>query len=103
MRPEPVLLILDEPAAALDAQAEHALFERHLSRAREAATARGTVALFVSHRFSTVSMADHILVLADGVIAEQGSHPELMARGGTYARLFELQARGYRTSEEAAP
>jgi ATP-binding cassette subfamily B protein len=103
MRPEPVLLILDEPAAALDAQAEHALFERHLSRAREAATARGTVALFVSHRFSTVSMADHILVLADGVIAEQGSHPELMARGGTYARLFELQARGYRTSEETAP
>lgn len=103
MRPEPVLLVLDEPTAALDAQAEHALFERHLARARESAVARGTVALFVSHRFSTVSMADHILVLADGVIAEQGSHSGLMARGGTYARLFELQARGYRASEEPAP
>ena len=99
MRPEPVLLVLDEPTAALDAQAEHQLFERHLTRARQAAAARGTIALFVSHRFSTVSMADQIIVLDGGVITECGAHAELMAGGGTYARLFEMQARGYRTAE----
>ncbi|GAA2005628.1 ABC transporter ATP-binding protein [Catenulispora subtropica] len=101
MRSEPVLLILDEPTAALDAQAEHALFERHLARAREAAAARGAIALFVSHRFSTVSMADHIIVLDDGAVIERGSHADLLAAGGTYARLFELQARGYRTEAAA--
>ncbi|MCD0484149.1 ABC transporter ATP-binding protein/permease [Streptacidiphilus sp. ASG 303] len=96
MRRSTLLLVLDEPAAALDAQSEHLLFERHLANAREAARARGAVALFVSHRFSTVSMADRIVVLEDGAVAEQGTHADLMALGGRYASLFDLQARGYR-------
>ncbi|MGW3715684.1 ABC transporter ATP-binding protein [Streptomyces sp. NPDC005133] len=96
MRQSPVLLILDEPAAALDAQSEHLLFERHLASARQAAEVRGAIALFISHRFSTVSMADWIVVLEAGSVIEQGSHPELMSAGGRYASLFDLQARGYR-------
>jgi len=102
MRPEPVVLILDEPTAALDPQAEHRMFEHHMTWAREAAAARGTIALFISHRFSTVSMADQIIVLDGGVITERGSHAELMAGGGSYARLFEIQARGYRNSGVAS-
>ncbi|MDE2143915.1 MAG: ABC transporter ATP-binding protein, partial [Elusimicrobia bacterium] len=84
------VLILDEPTSSLDAEAEAAVFERMK------ALAAGKTALLVSHRFSTVRMADRILVLKNGRIEEIGSHDELIALGGTYARLFELQARGYR-------
>ncbi len=87
---EAQILILDEPTAALDAQAEYELF------ARLKALAAGRTTLFISHRFSTVRMADRILVLEDGRLIEAGSHAELMARGGHYAELFELQASSYR-------
>jgi ATP-binding cassette subfamily B protein len=96
MRETPLLLILDEPTSALDAHAEHALFERYAATARAVGTATGAVTVFVSHRFSTVRMADLILVIRDGEIAERGSHGELMELGGTYAELFELQAAAYR-------
>ena len=84
------VLILDEPTAALDAQAEHDLFSRIK------ALTRGKMALYISHRFSTVRMADRILFLEDGQLVEQGTHEELMALGGRYAGLFDLQAASYR-------
>jgi ATP-binding cassette subfamily B protein len=84
------ILILDEPTSALDAQAEYDLF------ARMKELTRGKMALFISHRFSTVRMADKILVLEDGALVEAGSHEELMLLGGRYAELFELQAASYR-------
>jgi ATP-binding cassette subfamily B protein len=96
MRVRPLLLVLDEPTASLDAEAEHALFERYAQAARWAGEAVGTVTLLVTHRFSTVKMADTIVVLDGGRIAEQGSHSELIARGGLYAEMYELQARTYR-------
>ena len=83
-------LILDEPTSALDAEAEYEIFKRF----RELMS--GRIAVLISHRFSTVRMADRIVVLSDGRIVELGSHAELMARGGPYSRLFELQAEGYR-------
>jgi ATP-binding cassette subfamily B protein len=96
MRETPLLLVLDEPTAALDAHAEHALFERYAASTRAAATSAGAITLFISHRFSTVRMADLILVVRDGTIAERGSHEELVALGGSYAELFSLQASAYR-------
>ena len=96
MRTDPLLLVLDEPTAALDPQAEHDLFERFVGAARTAAATHGTITLLISHRFSTVGMADLIIVLADGQIAESGTHPELMAAGGHYARLYSVQAHSYR-------
>jgi ATP-binding cassette subfamily B protein len=84
------LVVLDEPSAALDAEAEHRLFERF----RELVA--GRTALLISHRFSTVRMADHILVLEGGRVLEAGGHTELVARGGRYAELFEMQAGRYR-------
>lgn len=84
------VLVLDEPTASLDAAAEFEIFQR-FRRLTE-----GKIAVLVSHRFSTVRMADRIAVLKAGRIEELGSHEELLARGGTYARLFELQAQGYR-------
>jgi len=96
MRGRPQLLVLDEPAAALDAAAEHALFERYASSASAAASDLGGVTVLVSHRFSTVLMADAIAVLERGRLVEHGTHRELMARGGLYAELFRLQARAYR-------
>jgi ATP-binding cassette subfamily B protein len=84
------LLILDEPTAALDARSEYEVFERF------AELTGGKMALFISHRFSTVRMADRIVVLADGQIAEDGSHEQLMTLGGSYAEMFELQAASYR-------
>lgn len=95
MRDRPLLLVLDEPTSALDAHAEHALFERYAASARDVAQATGGIAVFVSHRFSTVRMADLIVVVDDGRIAEQGTHEELLERGGIYAELFELQAAAF--------
>ncbi|GAC1445227.1 MAG: ABC transporter ATP-binding protein [Chloroflexota bacterium] len=96
MKDRPLLLILDEPTASLDAQTEHELFERYSRAARESAKESGSIILLVTHRFSTVRMADLIVVLENGGIRESGSHTELMLSGGTYAELYELQARGYR-------
>jgi ATP-binding cassette subfamily B protein len=95
MRPAPLLVVFDEPTAALDAQTEHALFERFAEAARSGQSA-GTVTVLVTHRFSTVRMADLIVVLEGGRVAEQGSHQELLQRGGLYAELYELQSRVYR-------
>jgi ATP-binding cassette subfamily B protein len=96
MRPEPLLLVLDEPTAALDAPSEHALFERYAGAARRSAAANGGITVLVSHRFSTVRLADRILVLEDGRIGEAGSHGDLVALGGRYAALYEMQAGRYR-------
>jgi ATP-binding cassette, subfamily B, bacterial len=95
MRDEPLVLVLDEPTAALDAETEHALFERYAAGAREEST-RGRIVLLVSHRFSTVRMADLIVVLDGSRVVEVGSHDELMTRGGTYADLYGIQATAYR-------
>ncbi|HWQ13132.1 MAG TPA: ABC transporter ATP-binding protein [Roseiflexaceae bacterium] len=84
------VLVLDEPTAALDAEREYEIFQR-FRRLTE-----GKIAVLISHRFSTVRMADTIAVIESGQITELGSHAELLAHGGTYARLFELQAEGYR-------
>ncbi len=84
------ILILDEPTAALDARAEFEVFQRFNE------LTAGKMALFISHRFSTVRMAERIIVLENGSISEQGSHDQLMSRGGTYAGMFELQAASYR-------
>jgi len=83
------VLVLDEPTAALDAEAEHAVFERF------ARLTKGRTAILISHRFPTVRMASRIVVLEGGRIHEQGTHEELIARGGRYAQLFALQAQGY--------
>jgi ATP-binding cassette subfamily B protein len=84
------ILVLDEPTAALDARSEFEVFERF------AELTAGKTALLISHRFSTVRMADRIVVLADGRVAEHGSHTDLLRRGGEYAEMFELQASSYR-------
>ena len=84
------VLILDEPTAALDARAEFEVFERFKE------LSEGKTALLISHRFSSVRMADRIVVLADGAVEAMGTHEELLAQGGRYAELFELQAAGYR-------
>lgn len=96
VRESPLLLMFDEPASALDATAEHAVFERFGDAAMRARHGAGAVTLFVSHRFSTVRMAERIVVLGDGRVQESGSHEELMERRGVYAELFDLQARVYR-------
>ncbi|MDQ3037449.1 MAG: ABC transporter ATP-binding protein/permease [Myxococcota bacterium] len=84
------VLVLDEPTASLDADAEHAIFDRFRQ------LAEGRTVILVTHRFSTVRMADRIVVLEGGAIAEIGTHRELIAKGGVYARMFGLQAAGYR-------
>jgi ATP-binding cassette, subfamily B, bacterial len=84
------VLILDEPTAALDARAEYEVFRRF------AELMRGRTAVIISHRFSTVRMADRIVVLDEGGVVEEGAHAELVSRGGLYAELFALQAEGYR-------
>jgi ATP-binding cassette subfamily B protein len=84
------ILILDEPTASLDARAEFEVYQRFVD------LTAGKMAILISHRFSTVRMADRIFVLADGQIVEQGNHQQLVALGGRYAELFEMQAAGYR-------
>lgn len=96
MRQGPLLLLLDEPTAAIDAPTEHALFERYQRASRAVAAHTGGVTLLVSHRFSTVRMADLIVVIEDGRVTEVGAHADLVRRGATYAELYELQARSYR-------
>jgi ATP-binding cassette, subfamily B, bacterial len=97
MRDEPLLLALDEPTAALDAPTEHALFDRYAAALKHTAgRSNGRISILVSHRFSTVRMADHIVVLDGARVVETGSHEELMAAGGSYAELYRLQAAAYR-------
>ncbi|WP_410784915.1 ABC transporter ATP-binding protein [Kribbella sp. C-35] len=96
MRPTPALLLLDEPSAALDPETEHRLFEAWTHVAHDLRDRVGTITVLVSHRFSTVRMADTIIVLQHGTIAEHGSHEELLQENGLYAELFNLQASGYR-------
>ncbi|WP_406120381.1 ABC transporter ATP-binding protein/permease [Streptomyces canus] len=95
MRSAPLLLLLDEPTAALDPEAEDALFARFAAASRGVSMSGG-ITVLVSHRFSTVRMADIIIVLSDGRIQEVGDHEGLMRRRGRYSELFDLQARAYR-------
>lgn len=94
MRDEPLLVALDEPTAALDAETEHQLFERYAASARQGRQ-HGSVTILVSHRFSTVRMADLIVVMDGAHVTEAGRHSELMALGGRYADLYRIQAVGY--------
>jgi ATP-binding cassette subfamily B protein len=103
MRDRPLLLVLDEPTAALDAETEHMLFERYAEAARggfrsagASGTPDGRITILVSHRFSTVRMADLIVVLDGAKLVEIGSHEALMAKGGQYAELYGIQAAAYR-------
>ena len=94
MRDEPLLMVLDEPTAALDAETEHQLFSSYAEAARH--TGVGGITILVSHRFSTVRMADLIVVLDGSRLAELGSHQELIRLGGLYSELFAIQATAYR-------
>jgi ATP-binding cassette subfamily B protein len=96
MRDAPLLLVLDEPTAALDPDAERRLFDRYVEAARRTRASNGGITLLVSHRFSTVRSADLVLVVEGGRVVEQGSPDELLRRGGLYAEMYELQARAYR-------
>jgi ATP-binding cassette, subfamily B, bacterial len=95
VREHPLLVVLDEPTSALDAETEHALFERFATQATAAKT-DGRVTILVSHRFSTVRMADEIVVLSGAHVVEQGTHDKLMAAGGPYSELYTIQASAYR-------
>jgi ATP-binding cassette subfamily B protein len=103
MRDRPLLLVLDEPTAALDAETEHALFERYAAASRRnrdnkigEAAFEGGITILVSHRFSTVRMADFIVVLDGSRVVESGTHEDLIARNGQYAELYNIQAAAYR-------
>jgi ATP-binding cassette subfamily B protein len=100
MRDHPFLLVLDEPTAALDAETEHALFERYAAATRgtrvAADTTDGRITILVSHRFSTVRMADLIVVLDGARVVEVGTHETLLDKGGSYAELYGIQAAAYR-------
>jgi ATP-binding cassette subfamily B protein len=103
MRAEPLVLVLDEPTSALDAETEHALFERYAASSRRGpdrgdgdGDGNGGITILVSHRFSTVRMADLIVVIEGSRVVEVGSHDELMAGGGHYADLYGIQAAAYR-------
>jgi ABC-type multidrug transport system fused ATPase/permease subunit len=90
MRERAEILVLDEPTSSMDAETEIRVFDRFRALTRE------KIVILISHRFSTVRQADTIAVMENGVITEQGNHEELMALGGRYAELFELQASAYR-------
>ncbi len=94
MRDDPLVLILDEPTSALDAETEHTLFERYADSAKRE-NSEGRVTILVSHRFSTVRMADLIIVLDGSKLVECGGHEELLEAGGTYADLYSIQAASY--------
>jgi ATP-binding cassette, subfamily B, bacterial len=94
-REDPLLVVLDEPTASLDANAEHALFERYAEAAVEAAQRTGAITVLVSHRFATVQSADLIIFVDSGRAIEVGTHEELMAAGGRFAELYNLQAAAY--------
>jgi ATP-binding cassette subfamily B protein len=96
MRDDPLLLILDEPTASLDAYTEHAIFERYAHAVREAGHEGGAITVLISHRFSTVRMADLVVVIEGGRIVQRGTHAELESQPGTYRELYQLHARGYR-------
>jgi ATP-binding cassette subfamily B protein len=97
MRDAPLVLVLDEPTAALDAETEHALFERYAAAAHGGEQHRdGRITVLVSHRFSTVRMADLIVVLDGARLVEVGSHDDLMSRKGQYSELYGIQAAAYR-------
>lgn len=95
MRPEPLLFLLDEPTASLDAPSEQAVFDAYMARSRQMAAANGAITVIVSHRFSTVAGADLILVMQDGRLVESGGHDELVDSGGVYADLFQVHADSY--------
>ena len=95
MREQPLVLVLDEPTAALDAETEHALFERYAAAMRDTGAA-GRITILVSHRFSTVRMADLIVVLDGARLVEVGTHEALLAQGGQYSELYGIQAAAYR-------
>jgi ABC-type multidrug transport system fused ATPase/permease subunit len=95
MRRHPLLFVLDEPTASLDAFSEHAIFQAYMSRARALAAETGAITVIVSHRFSTVTGADLIVVLHQGKLEEVGSHQELLAAGGRYADLYAIQSNAY--------
>jgi ATP-binding cassette, subfamily B, bacterial len=96
MREEPLLLLLDEPTASLDAYTEHALFERYAHASQRAGQTIGAITILISHRFSTVRMADLVVVLEGGRIVQSGTHAELERERGAYRELYELQSRAYR-------
>jgi ATP-binding cassette subfamily B protein len=91
-----LMLILDEPTASLDAYTEHALFERYAGASERAGREIGAITILISHRFSTVRMADMVVVLEDGCIVQTGTHEELSQSEGSYRELYELQSRAYR-------
>ena len=96
MRDEPLVLILDEPTASLDAYTEHAIFERYAQETSRSGSDVGAITILISHRFSTVRMADLVVVLEDGRVAQVGTHEVLHEQPGTYRELYELQSRAYR-------
>ncbi len=96
MRDDVLLLVLDEPTGAIDAETEHALFERYAAAARTEQNTNGRITILVSHRFSTVRMADLIIVLDGAKLVEAGTHEQLMAKRGSYSELYTIQAQGYR-------
>lgn len=102
MRGDPLLLVLDEPAAALDALAEQRLVDAYQQTSASVAATVGGVTVFVTHRLATVRLADRIVVLDGGRVVEQGSHAELVAAGGRYADLWALQSRAY-AHQDVAP
>ncbi|MCH7230603.1 ATP-binding cassette domain-containing protein, partial [Glycomyces sp. L485] len=95
MRPRPLLFLLDEPTASLDAPSEQAVFDSYMARSKQIAATTGSITVIVSHRFSTVAGADLILVMEDGRLIESGGHEELMEADGAYAEMYGAHADSY--------